>query len=404
MGDMYDYDKNTCSSSTSAAPSSSSTQDEISLFLNQILLRSSSPAHVGKNAQSLMSSTSVAELCSRNAAQGNVHSLYDRSPLRLDGISTVDSMAGLSTSSGAFLSSSGTYSSAYMKRSCAANVSSSSVGASENETHENDCESEEGIDALSDEVPAKAVPPRSSSKKSRAAEVHNLSEKRRRSRINEKLKALQNLIPNSNKTDKASMLDEAIEYLKQLQLQVQMLSMRNGSSLHPMCFPEALQPLQLSQMRMEFGEENSGVPLSMAATLPLHQENPLHYGCGLPNKRTVPDQPSVPPPSYTMNSETSFGLEPPILAHLSPFHLKRSFEETCWEDTFQHANHSDTNPSGVSRGFETGTTATVSVSFDMQPSELMDNGSLETCITGKDQSKVILRNIEHNLNTFSQLK
>lgn len=35
------------------------------------------------------------------------------------------------------------------------------------------------------------------------------------------MKALQNLIPNSNKTDKASMLDEAIEYLKQLQLQVQ---------------------------------------------------------------------------------------------------------------------------------------------------------------------------------------
>ncbi|KAF9606704.1 hypothetical protein IFM89_027748 [Coptis chinensis] len=57
--------------------------------------------------------------------------------------------------------------------------------------------------------------------RSRAAEVHNLSEKRRRSRINEKMKALQNLIPNSNKTDKVSMLDEAIEYLKQLQLQVQ---------------------------------------------------------------------------------------------------------------------------------------------------------------------------------------
>ncbi|KAK9060905.1 hypothetical protein SSX86_018085 [Deinandra increscens subsp. villosa] len=44
---------------------------------------------------------------------------------------------------------------------------------------------------------------------------------RRRSRINEKLKALQTLVPNSNKTDKASMLDEAIEYLKQLQLKVQ---------------------------------------------------------------------------------------------------------------------------------------------------------------------------------------
>ncbi|XP_062016238.1 transcription factor LRL1-like isoform X1 [Rosa rugosa] len=37
-------------------------------------------------------------------------------------------------------------------------------------------------------------------------------------------------IPNSNKTDKASMLDEAIEYLKQLQLQVQLwlLSFQRG--------------------------------------------------------------------------------------------------------------------------------------------------------------------------------
>ncbi|KAG8077149.1 hypothetical protein GUJ93_ZPchr0006g44045 [Zizania palustris] len=39
----------------------------------------------------------------------------------------------------------------------------------------------------------------SNSKRSRAAEVHNLSEKRRRSKINEKMKALQSLIPNSNK-------------------------------------------------------------------------------------------------------------------------------------------------------------------------------------------------------------
>ncbi|KAJ0754646.1 putative transcription factor bHLH family [Helianthus annuus] len=75
-------------------------------------------------------------------------------------------------------------------------------------------------------------PPRSS-KRMRAAEIHNMSEKRRRSRINEKLKALQNLVPNSNKTDKASMLDEAIEYLKQLQLKVQTLTMRNGFGLPP---------------------------------------------------------------------------------------------------------------------------------------------------------------------------
>ncbi|KAK6940567.1 Myc-type, basic helix-loop-helix (bHLH) domain [Dillenia turbinata] len=60
-----------------------------------------------------------------------------------------------------------------------------------------------------------------SAKRSRAAEVHNLSERRRRDRINEKMKALQELIPRCNKSDKASMLDEAIEYLKSLQLQVQ---------------------------------------------------------------------------------------------------------------------------------------------------------------------------------------
>ncbi|KAJ6335213.1 hypothetical protein OIU78_011948 [Salix suchowensis] len=61
------------------------------------------------------------------------------------------------------------------------------------------CDSEKGAEVA--EMQANTVRPRSSSKRSRAAEVHNLSEKRRRSRINEKMKALQNLIPNSNKMD-----------------------------------------------------------------------------------------------------------------------------------------------------------------------------------------------------------
>ncbi|PPD80849.1 hypothetical protein GOBAR_DD22223 [Gossypium barbadense] len=72
-------------------------------------------------------------------------------------------------------------------------------------------------------------------RQSRAAEVHNLSERRRRDRINEKMRALQELIPHCNKTDKASMLDEAIEYLKSLQLQLQVMWMGNGMA--PMMFP-----------------------------------------------------------------------------------------------------------------------------------------------------------------------
>ncbi|XP_066370337.1 transcription factor PHYTOCHROME INTERACTING FACTOR-LIKE 13-like isoform X10 [Miscanthus floridulus] len=71
-------------------------------------------------------------------------------------------------------------------------------------------------------------------RRSRAAEVHNLSERKRRDRINEKMRALQELIPHCNKqTDKASMLDEAIEYLKSLQLQVQMMWMGSGIAAPP---------------------------------------------------------------------------------------------------------------------------------------------------------------------------
>ncbi|CAH9144865.1 unnamed protein product [Cuscuta epithymum] len=98
-----------------------------------------------------------------------------------------------------------------------------------------------------------------SSKRCRSLEDHNLSEKRRRSRINEKLKSLQTLIPNANRTDKASMLEEAIEYLKQLQLQVQVLTMRNGLSLYPGYFEESLQSGQFPQAGLEYDKGNAGV-------------------------------------------------------------------------------------------------------------------------------------------------
>ncbi|KAB2037996.1 hypothetical protein ES319_D03G114400v1 [Gossypium barbadense] len=64
-------------------------------------------------------------------------------------------------------------------------------------------------------------------RRSRASAIHNLSERRRRHRIKQKINTLQKLVPNASKTDKASMLDEVIEYLKQLQTQVEMMSMRN---------------------------------------------------------------------------------------------------------------------------------------------------------------------------------
>ncbi|XP_047154188.1 transcription factor PIF1-like [Vigna umbellata] len=90
-----------------------------------------------------------------------------------------------------------------------------------------------------------------STKRSRAAEVHNLSERRRRDRINEKMRALQELIPRCNKSDKASMLDEAISYLKSLQLQVQMMSM--GCGMVPMMFPGIQQYMPAMGMGVGMG-------------------------------------------------------------------------------------------------------------------------------------------------------
>ncbi|XP_057762632.1 transcription factor SPATULA-like [Arachis stenosperma] len=374
MGDhMYNYDKNLSSSSSS--------QDEISLFLRQILLRSSqphqdSPPPPQQQQQQLPSSSSSSCFPSTSQLQDGKISALGSTPA---GFLSASSMKGHGGNS-------------------APNVSSSSVGLSANDTDDYDCESEEGVEALAEDVPAKPVPSRSSSKRSRAAEVHNLSEKRRRSRINEKMKALQNLIPNSNKTDKASMLDEAIEYLKQLQLQVQMLSMRNGLSLHPMSFPEGLQPLQFSRMSMEFSEENRAIPVNMTESLPLHQGNPLHYA-SLPNKPTMPNQPSVTYPPYLNNSEAPFGLEPPILTHIKHLQPGR-FSEAHREDTLQqqqsNASHSDTDPLGgsqVAKELETGTMVTTSLSFDLQTCEPKDNNPLQICIAGSDQSSsVIIRN------------
>ncbi|XP_050221227.1 transcription factor PHYTOCHROME INTERACTING FACTOR-LIKE 15-like isoform X2 [Mercurialis annua] len=108
------------------------------------------------------------------------------------------------------------------------------------------------------------------SKRSRAAEVHNLSERRRRDRINEKMRALQELIPNCNKVDKASMLDEAIEYLKTLQLQVQIMSMGAGLYMPSMMFPSGMHQMHPAHMA-QFSPMGVGMGMGMG------------FGMGMPD-------------------------------------------------------------------------------------------------------------------------
>ncbi|XP_047153203.1 transcription factor ALC-like isoform X3 [Vigna umbellata] len=135
------------------------------------------------------------------------------------------------------------------------------------------------------------------------------SSERRRSRINEKMKALQNLIPNSNKTDKASMLDEAIEYLKQLQLQVQMLMTRNGLSLHPMSLPGELRPVIMPQTGLNLDESDGLQNSTSAIASSSNEESLVRHAFSFPKQCSISDQSHVVPSVTslaTSNAPTTF--------------------------------------------------------------------------------------------------
>ncbi|PIN10019.1 Transcriptional repressors of the hairy/E(spl) family (contains HLH) [Handroanthus impetiginosus] len=149
------------------------------------------------------------------------------------------------------------------------------------------------------------------SKRSRAAEVHNLSERRRRDRINEKMRALQELIPNCNKADKASMLDEAIEYLKTLQLQVQIMSMGAGLCMPPMMFPTGMQHMHPAHVP-HFPPMGVGMGMGMGYGMGMVDMNGGSPGCPM---FPVPHFPS--PMSGPANFQRLQGPNLPVYGHPS---------------------------------------------------------------------------------------
>ncbi|XP_048556803.1 transcription factor BHLH133-like [Triticum urartu] len=84
------------------------------------------------------------------------------------------------------------------------------------------------VDEQSDhhnEVPVALSTARKSGNKSRAAmDSQSNYAKRRRHKINERLRVLQHLIPNGTKVDISTMLEEAVQYVKFLHLQIKLLS------------------------------------------------------------------------------------------------------------------------------------------------------------------------------------
>ncbi|XP_039004864.1 uncharacterized protein LOC120132103 [Hibiscus syriacus] len=99
------------------------------------------------------------------------------------------------------------------------------------------------------------VKPRVRARRGQATDPHSIAERLRREKIADRMKNLQELVPNSNKTDKASVLDEVIQYVKFLQLQVKVLSMcRLGAAA-------AVGPLVTYRQ----AEESNGLSLSPLA-------------------------------------------------------------------------------------------------------------------------------------------
>ncbi|MFS7924923.1 putative transcription factor bHLH family [Helianthus anomalus] len=102
------------------------------------------------------------------------------------------------------------------------------------------------------------------------------------------MKTLQKLVPNANKTDKASMLDEVIEYLKQLQAQIHVMS---RMSMSPMMMPLAMQQQQLQMAMMN--PMGMGMGMGMGIGMPgVMDLNAI--GSGRPN---IPGMPPVFHPS-----------------------------------------------------------------------------------------------------------
>ncbi|KAL5571864.1 hypothetical protein UlMin_021461 [Ulmus minor] len=151
-----------------------------------------------------------------------------------------------------------------------------------------------------------------STKRSRAAATHNQSERKRRDKINQRMKTLQKLVPNSSKTDKASMLDEVIEYLKQLQAQIHMMGRMNIPMMLPVAMQQQLQMSMMSQMGMGMG---MGMDINSLARSNL----PAAAAAGI--SPVLHPIPFMPMPSLDGSGDRA--MQPPMAPvmpdHLSPF-------------------------------------------------------------------------------------
>ncbi|GAB4839330.1 hypothetical protein Ancab_028857 [Ancistrocladus abbreviatus] len=102
------------------------------------------------------------------------------------------------------------------------NGQSSSCDMSDNESNALQ-EANEGVNSEGKEAPALNSSGKKKASRGAATDLQSLYA-RRRERINERLRILQNLVPNGTKVDISTMLEEAVHYVKFLQLQIKLLN------------------------------------------------------------------------------------------------------------------------------------------------------------------------------------
>ncbi|CAM0949227.1 unnamed protein product [Alopecurus aequalis] len=88
------------------------------------------------------------------------------------------------------------------------------------------CTSDNNSNASQESADVDGVRPKGKARAGRGAatDPQSLYARKRRERINERLKTLQTLVPNGTKVDMSTMLEEAVQYVKFLQLQIKVLS------------------------------------------------------------------------------------------------------------------------------------------------------------------------------------
>ncbi|KAK4796634.1 hypothetical protein SAY86_028960 [Trapa natans] len=175
---------------------------------------------------------------------------------------------------------------------------------------------------------------------------------RRRDRINKKMKALQQLIPHHyNKTDKASMLDDVIEYLKSLQLHLQVMCMGRGMAAQ-MMFP-AMPPY----MGMGLGSHQ-------LAFNNIHQSMPMV----LPNQNAMSQAPVFNPINFQTQVQTQSCLPQQLARYMGVHQLQQVAASQTLQNPQMNAapqgGSSMVQPSGVSSTHDASTGNTTSWNID----------------------------------------